>query len=338
MRVFITGGTGLIGRRLTQKLIERGDTPVILSRRSDEIRRDPANRKLNVVQGDPNEPGYWQDVLDGSDAVVNLVGHNIFAERWNKAVRQKIRDSRVIGTEQVVKAIEKAAVKPKVLVQGSAIGYYGPTGDEELTETSPAGSDFMASVCRQWEDAAEPAEALGVRVAYLRTGVVLAKGEGALGVMTPIFKNGPGTPVGNGGSLFKPADGRQWMSWIHLEDEVGLILHAIDQAAVSGPYNATAPNPVRNSEFSRLLSDSLRTLTTPWRRFVPFGPPDFMLELILGDVAQVVTKGQKVLPTKALATGYKFQFPELAGALADIFAHKPKPAAVAPKHAVAAHH
>lgn len=334
MRVFITGGTGLIGRRLTQKLVERGDTPVILSRRADEFRRDPANRKLTVVQGDPAVAGHWEDVLDGSDAVVNLVGHNIFAERWNKLVRQKIRDSRVDGTERVVAAIAKAAVKPKVLVQGSAIGYYGPTQDEDLTEASPPGSDFMASVCRQWEEAALPAETQGTRVVYLRTGVVLAKGEGALGVMTPIFKMGPGTPVGNGGSLLKPADGRQWMSWIHLDDIVGLILHSIDHAAVTGPLNGTAPNPVRNSEFSKALSNTLRTPTTPWRRYVPLGPPDIMLEMMLGDVAQVVTKGQKVLPTKALETGYKFLFPELAGALTSIFAKAPKAAPVA----AASHH
>ena len=191
MRVFLTGGTGLIGRRIVQRLVDRGDEPVILSRKADETRRNKAMRSIRVIQGDPTVPGGWEESLDGCDAVINLVGHNLFTERWNERVKHKIRDSRVHATERVVKAIAAAESKPKVLVQSSAIGYYGPHDDQELTEQSPPGSDFMARVCREWEEAAVPAEGLGVRVARIRTGVVLAKGEGALGVMTPIFKMGP---------------------------------------------------------------------------------------------------------------------------------------------------
>jgi len=324
MRVFITGGSGLIGRHLVQRLIARGDQPVILSRRADQVRRDPAMRGRTVVQGDPSTAGRWESELDGCDAVVNLAGHNLFADRWNAQVKRKIRDSRVYSTENVVAAIAKARARPRVLVQASAIGYYGPHGDEELTEDSPSGSDFMAVVCREWEDAAHPAEALGVRVARVRTGVVLARGEGALGVMTPIFRWLPivgAAPVGNGGGLLTPASGQQWMSWIHIDDIVGIFLLALDHAEAHGPINGTAPNPVRNAEFSKALAKVL------WRPFLPFGPPDALLELVLGEVAQVVTKGQKVLPARAQSLGYAFRHPDLAGALRALFA----PAPAAPK-------
>ncbi len=319
MRVFVTGGTGLIGRRVCQRLIDRGDRPVILSRRADRARLNPALRGAEIVQGDPVAPGAWETALDGCDAVVNLVGHNLFAERWDAEVKRKIRDSRIRATEHVVTAIARASTRPTILVQASAIGYYGPHGDEELTESSPPGNDFMAGVCRDWEAAAKPAESLGLRVAWIRTGVVLARGEGALGVMTPIFKLSPGVPVGSGGSAFKPASGQQWMSWIHLDDIVGLFLLALDHSEAKGPINGTSPNPVRNADFARALSKVLRKPYTPWRFYLPFGPPDPVLKLVLGEVAQVVTEGQKVVPSKALALGYKFRFPELADALSNLF-------------------
>ncbi len=337
MRVFLTGGTGLIGRRLLQRLVDRGDEPVILSRRADEVRREKALRSLRFVQGDPTEPGAWEEAIDGCDAVINLAGHNLFAERWNERVKHLIRDSRVHATERVVKAIAAADSKPKVLVQASAIGYYGPRGDEELTEDGPPGSDFLARVCREWEQAASPAEGLGVRVAKVRTGVVLDKDEGALGVMTPIFKWVPGgaAPVGSGDHPLGPGKGQQWMSWIHLEDIVGLFLLALDNPAASGPINGTAPNPVRNVEFARALAKVL------WRPMLPIGPPDFGLRALLGEVADVVTKGQKVLPAKALLLGYSFQYPSLPEALQNIFAKvKPAPEPARPKahgHAHAHH-
>ena len=331
MRVFITGGTGLIGRHLVKRLADRGDRPVILSRRPNEVRRDPAMRPYRYVQGDPTQRGAWEKDLDGCDAVVNLVGHNIFAERWNAGVKRKIRDSRVHGTENVVAAIAEARGRPKVLVQASAVGYYGTHGDEELTEESPSGSDYMAVVCREWEDAAHPALALGLRVPVIRIGVVLARGEGALGVMAPIFRLGGATPVGNGGSLFKPATGPQWMSWIHIDDIVGLLLLALDRAEAAGPINGTAPHPVRNAEFAKALAKTL------WRPYIPIGPPDGVLGVVLGEVAQVVTKGQKVLPAKAQALGYSFQYPDLPGALRDLFASKPKPAPKPRPEPAAAH-
>ena len=322
MRVFLTGGTGLIGRRIVQRLAERGDEPIILSRRADEVRRSKAMRSLRFVQGDPSTPGDWEAAVDGCDAVINLAGHNLFADRWNERVKHLIRDSRVHATERVVRAIAAAESKPKTLVQASAIGYYGPHDDEELTEGSPVGSDFLARVCREWEEAATPAQAMGLRVAKVRTGVVLAKDEGPLGVMTPIFKWVPGgaAPVGSGHHPLGPGKGEQWMSWIHIDDIVGIFLLALDNAGATGPINGTAPNPVRNIDFARALGKVLH------RPVLPIGPPDFGLRALLGEVADVVTKGQKVLPAKALALGYHFQYPALPEALTQIFAKvKPEP-------------
>jgi uncharacterized protein (TIGR01777 family) len=328
MRVFITGGSGLIGRHLVDKLVERGDQPVILSRRSDEIRRDPALRGRTVIQGDPTLPGRWESELDGCDAVVNLAGQNIFGKRWNTAVKRTIRDSRVYATEKVIAAIARAKTRPKVLVQASAIGYYGPHGDEELTEESPSGSDFMARVCREWEEAARPAESLGVRVARIRIGIVLARGAGALGVMTPLFRLQLGAaPIGSGGGLLAPGRGQQWMSWIHIDDIVGILLMALDNAQAEGPINGTAPNPVRNAEFTKALAKVLRRLPSP------VGPPDALIELMLGEVAQVITRGQKVLPARAQALGYAFRFPELPRALRALFT--PLPPAPTPERVAA---
>ena len=334
MQVFLTGGTGLIGRKIAQRLLDRGDEPVILSRNSDASRRDRSMRAFRFVQGDPTSPGAWQEMIDGSDAVINLAGHNLFANRWSATVKHKIRDSRVFATENVVKAIAAATRKPKVLVQASAIGYYGTHDDEELTEQSHSGSDFMAKVCREWEDAAHPVEGLGVRLATIRTGVVLAKGEAALGVMTPIFKiPGGAAPVGSGHSPWMPGTGKQWMSWIHIDDIIGIFLAALDNSAASGPINGTSPNPVRNVEFSKTLAKTL------WRPMLPIGPPDLMLRALLGEVSEVVTKGQKVLPVRALELGYRFAYPTLAEALKQIFTKvAPVPEPAKPQSHAHAHH
>ncbi|GIW86986.1 MAG: epimerase [Isosphaeraceae bacterium] len=320
MRVFVTGGTGLIGRRLVRRLAERGDTPVVLTRRPAQARRHEELRGVELIEGDPMVAGSWQEHVHGCDAVIHLAGENIFGKRWDPEVKRLIRDSRVYGTGQVVAAIARAERRPAVLVQGSAIGYYGTHGDEELDESSPSGTDFMAVVCREWEDAARPVEDLGVRLAVVRTGIVLALGEGALGVMTPIFKlPGGAAPVGSGANPFLPGSGRQWMSWIHLEDIVGIFLLAIDHAEARGPINGTSPNPVRNADFAKALASVLWKPYAPWRIALPIGPPDVLLRLILGEVADVVAKGQRVLPRKAQALGYSFLYPELLGALREIF-------------------
>jgi uncharacterized protein len=330
MRVFITGGSGLIGRNLARTLLELGHHPVILSRRADQVRRDPSMWPYHVIPGDPTAPGRWQEEVDGCDAVVNLAGHNLFADRWNAAVKAKIRDSRVYAAEQLVAAVRQASSKPQAFVQGSAIGYHGPHGDEELTEESPPGSDFLARVCRETEEATEPLDGLGVRRAVVRTGIVLAPDEGALKIMTPIFKLSPGVPIGSDGR-FGPAKGQQWMSWIHIDDIVGIFRLAVENTAAVGPINGTSPHPVRNAEFARTFSQVLRKPLTPWRFFLPVGPPDAVLKMVLGEVATVVATGQKVLPARALALGYSFRYPELAGALREIFSRK-RPVAKLPEH------
>jgi uncharacterized protein (TIGR01777 family) len=333
----ITGGSGLIGRRLARGLLDDGHQPVILSRHSDAIRRKPEFRNFQVIHGDPTAEGRWQAEIDGCDAVVNLAGHNLFAERWNSEVKRKIRDSRVYGTEHVVAAIKQARQRPKVLVQASAIGYYGPKKDEDVVETSPSGSDYLAVVCREWEQAAEAVDALGVRRAVVRIGIVLAPGEGALKIMTPIFKLGPGAPIGSGGRL-GPAQGQQWMSWVHIDDITGILRMEMENPEATGPINGTAPNPVRNADFSRTLSSVLWKPYTPWRFFIPLGPPDAVLRVMLGEVSGVITAGQKVLPTRAQALGYHFKYPELAGALRDIFTPRPLTASSAPVPAAAGTH
>lgn len=319
MRVFVTGGTGVIGRRLIERLAARGDKAVVLTRSAEKAGRIPALKDHEIVEGDPSSPGAWEQSLDGCDSVVNLVGQNIFEKRWNTEIKKQLRESRIISTRNVVAAIGKAANRPQALVHASAIGYYGPSGDEELTEASPPGTDFMAAVCKEWEEAANTASAHGTRVVPVRIGVVLTRGDSALGVMEPIFRLGLASPVGSGGSVLLPARGKQWFSWIHLEDIVGIIMLALDRDDCRGPINGTAPEPVRNAEFSRALARALRRGV--WPPYLPFGPPDFVLQLMLGEVAQVITTGQRVIPARAQALGYAFQFPTLADALGNLYAN-----------------
>jgi len=339
MRVLIIGGSGLIGRRLAHSLRDQGNEVVILSRNADGVRRQREMWPYQIIAGDPTAPGRWQEEVDGCDAVVNLAGHNIFADRWNTEVKRKIRDSRVYSAEQVAAAIRQARSRPKVLVQGSAVGFYGIRGDETIDESGSSGTDFLAVVCRETEEASLPVEAAGVRRVLMRTGIVLARNEGALRFMTPIFKLGPGVPIGSGGRFF--AQGKQWMSWIHVDDIVGVIILAVENPAASGPMNGTAPEPVRNAEFARTFSKVLRTRFTPWRSFLPVGPPDAMLRLMLGEVAGVIATGQRVVPAKALALGYSFKYPHLEGALRALTAPaRPEAGPVAHAHApgAASHH
>jgi uncharacterized protein (TIGR01777 family) len=302
MRVFVTGGTGLVGGHLIPRLLERGDEVLVLTRRPEDAKQKWSH-PCRVVAGDPTKPGAWQDDVAASDAVVNLAGEGIFNRRWNADFKEVMRSSRVDSTNNVVAALAKAPRRadgtPKVLVSASAIGYYGPHGDEEVTESSPPGDDYLATLSVEWEAVARSAEQHGVRVAIVRVGVVLAKEGGALQKMLTPFKMFVGGPVGSG---------KQFMSWIHVDDLVGVILLALDNAAVSGPVNGTAPNPVTNREFSKALG---RVLGRP--SFMP--APGFGLRVMLGEVADVVTKGQRVLPRAALDAGYRFQFEDVEAAL-----------------------
>jgi hypothetical protein len=306
MRVFLAGGTGKIGKRLLPHLQKRGDEVVLLTRNQHNA-RTKVGPGPELVEGDPMQPGSWMERISGCDAVINLVGEDIFGKRWNDAFKALLRDSRLKSTANIVDAICKALTKPAVLVQGSAIGYYGFHEDELLTEDSPPGHDFLAQLCVEWERAAQPVADAGVRLALVRTGIVLDKAGGALqAVLTP-FRLGAGGKQGSG---------KQWMSWIHYDDEVGLLLFAADHKEVQGPLNATAPVPVTNLQFAKALGAALGRPS-----FLP--TPGVALKALLGEVADLVVKGARILPKRAQELGYKFQYPDIDSALRAILSPLP---------------
>jgi uncharacterized protein len=306
MRVFVTGATGLVGTRLVHQLRQRNDEVVALTRRPAVAREKLAG--CTIVEGDPMQPGPWMDAVDRCDAVINLAGENIFARRWNDEFKALLRDSRVKSTEHVVQALAKspqtASGQPKVLVNASAIGWYGPQGDQELDEAAPPGNDTLARLCVDWERAARAAEQHGVRVAIVRVGVVLDKSGGALAQMLLPFKLGIGGRIGNG---------RQWMSWIHHADLIGVLLLAMDEPLAKGPLNGTAPNPVTNQVFTKALGRALHRPTV-----LPV--PSLMLRLRFGQVVEILTTGQRVVPKAAQALGYSFSFADIDSALRDVLA------------------
>lgn len=299
MHVLITGGTGFIGRELALNLLADGHTVTILTR---EI-TSAGNRV-------PSGARAIRDLAraDAVDAVVNLAGANLGAARWNPVTKMGFRTSRIDTTRRLVDWLRRleAERRPKVLVSGSAIGWYGPRGDEPLAESEAAGDDFSATLCRDWEAEAAKAEDLGVRVCTLRTGIVLGPsgpaGGGALAQMLPAFRLGGGGPMGSG---------RQWMSWIHRADHVALMRFLIDRADLRGAFNATAPNPVTNAEFAKTLG---RVLKRP--AVLPM--PGFALKMIVGEMAEILLTGQRVVPRAALEAGFVFRYPELEGALRDV--------------------
>jgi len=301
MKALVTGGTGFVGRRLLPLL----DRPIVLSRNAERAQRSIGEHCGRVVAWDPLDGPPPAEAFDGVDAVLHLAGESVAEGRWTAAQKARIRDSRVIGTRHLVEGIARAGRKPRVLVSASAVGYYGDRGDEELTEAASPGDDFLAHVCIDWEKEALAAEEAGVRVALLRTGIVLGHG-GALAKMLTPFKLGAGGPLGNG---------RQWMPWIHVADMAGLYLHAASTESIRGPVNAVAPNPVRNSEFTKALG---RALHRP--AFMP--APYIGLRLLFGEFAKVLFASQRVIPKVALETGFSFEYPEIAGALAEIVAKR----------------
>lgn len=300
----------MVGSRLIQRLHERGDQLVVLTRRPEAV-KGTLGQFCTLVAGDPMQEGAWMDAVRDADAVVNLVGEGVFNRRWRAWFKELLRTSRIQSTENVVKAISRAGASgPRVLVNASAIGIYGPHGDEEVTEDTGPGDDFLAKLCVDWEKAAEPVARHGVRLAMLRIGVVLDPKGGALKQMIPPFKWFVGGTIGSG---------KQYVSWIHHEDMVGLILLSLDHPQASGPINATAPHPVANKQFTKALGRAMHRPSFFWT-------PGFMLRLMLGQVASVVNTGQRVMPRKALDLGYGFKFSEIDAALKDIF--EPKEAAV----------
>jgi uncharacterized protein (TIGR01777 family) len=300
MNILITGATGFVGRRLCEMLHQAGHTVRALSRDSVAAKQRVPLLK-EVFPWNPLQELPPLQAFEGCDAVINLAGESI-AGRWTAPKKQLIRDSRVLGTKNLVNALAQLSSRPKVLISASAIGYYGDRGEETLTEDAAPGSDFLAQVCRDWENEALKAESLGMRVVRLRIGLVLGRGGGTLQALLPLFRVGLGGPLGSG---------RQWWSWIHRDDLCRLIVQILANESISGPVNATAPQPVRQKEFAQVLG---RVLRRP--AFLP--TPAFALKIALGEFADGILASQRALPRRAQEMGYRFQFEELEGALREI--------------------
>ncbi|WP_414552200.1 TIGR01777 family oxidoreductase [Anabaena sp. CCY 0017] len=304
MKVAITGATGFVGSRLVERLHKQGHRILVLTRNTSSAQKVfPAGAFPNVeiLAYTPTISGSWQDALAGCDGVVNLAGEPIAEERWTPEQKQKILNSRQLGTQKIAEAIAKANPKPSVLVNASAIGYYGTSETAIFDETSSSGKDFLAQVCQTWEAEAQKVKDAGVRLVILRLGIVLGNG-GALGKMITPFKLFAGGPLGSG---------RQWFSWIHLDDLVSLILQALTNPDMAGAYNATAPNPVRMAGLSQTLGQVMQRPS-----WLPV--PGFALEALLGDGAMVVLEGQQVMPKRTLEAGFEYEYPNLQPALSQI--------------------
>jgi uncharacterized protein (TIGR01777 family) len=300
MRTVIAGGSGFLGRALARALVSAGHDVVALTRGAD---RGPSSEGRAVSWTPDGRAGAWTREVDGAAAVVNLAGESIAARRWSAEQKRRIRDSRVLATRSLVESIRQAARPPHVFVSGSAVGFYGPRGDDLINEANAPGTDFLSRVAVDWEAEARGAEAV-TRVAYVRTGLVLDRHEGALPQMLPPFWFGAGGPVGSG---------RQYWPWIHLQDWVDLVRFVIQTPAAGGPFNATAPTPVTNGEFAAVLG---RTIGRP--AFVR--APAFALKLLLGEMAgPLLLSGQRAVPAKAEALGVTFTFRRLDDALRAIF-------------------
>ena len=292
VRVVVTGAGGTIGSALCRALLAPGDTVSGISRR-------PAAQPAGGVAW-----AAWDGLagaVAGADAVVHLAGADVVAKRWSAARKQELRDSRIATAQRITAAIRAGATQPTVLVSASAVGYYGSCGEEALSESAPPGSDFLARLCRDWEDAAA---ASGVRTVQLRFGVILARHGGALPKLLLPFRLGLGGPIGRG---------RQFLSWVHIDDAVGAILHAIDTDSLAGAVNVAAPQALTNAHFSRTLA---RALHRP--ALLPL--PPLLLRLRLGEGASVLTASQRALPERLTTTGYHFRYPALDAALRDLLA------------------
>lgn len=304
MKVAVAGATGFVGSRLVERLNAEGHSVIVLTRNVTKAAQTFPNStdpSLEIVAYDPTQSADWQERIAGCDGVVNLAGEAIAENRWTQERKQSLMDSRKITTQKLVEAIANANPKPSVLVNSSAIGFYGTSETATFDETSAAGNDFLAEVCQVWEAEANKVKESGVRLVILRTGIVLGMG-GALGKMLTPFKMFAGGPIGSG---------NQWFSWIHREDLVSLILRALTRPEMEGVFNATAPKPVRMAEMTTTLG---QVMDRP--SWLPV--PSFALEAMLGDGAKVVLEGQEVLPKHTLADGFEYQYPTIKAALEEI--------------------
>jgi hypothetical protein len=289
--ILLTGATGFVGGRLLKRLLESGERVRALGRSR------PEGEGVEFFRWELSDESAPPGAFENCDTIVHLAGAPI-SQRWNEEVKNKIRSTRVDGTRSLVRGLTAAGIRPKVLISGSAIGYYGDRGDETLTEKSAPGSGFLPEVCMEWEAAAREAEKAAVRVVMLRLGVVLGNG-GALATMLTPFRMGAGGPLGSG---------RQWMSWIHVDDVLELILFASGRPDVAGPVNAVAPQPVRNSEFTKALAAAVH-------RPAVMPVPRFALKVLFGEMSGVMLSSQRVAPEAATAAGFRFRYDEIYGAL-----------------------
>ncbi len=298
MKILIAGATGFIGKALVKELLAEGHNVLVLSRSS---RKSEGGGRVRHITWNPQDEKTVIREIDGVDGVINLAGEPV-AQRWTEKSKDKILKSRVQTTRIIYQSIKEATDKPKVLLNASAIGYYGPRGNEALAEEAGAGSGFLAETCKIWEAHAIRAEDLNLRVIRLRIGIVLDDEGGALKLMLPPFKMGLGGWLGSG---------NQWFSWIHRADLVRLILFCLDQEPVRGAINAVSPLPVTNKAFSLVLAQVLK-------RPCLFPVPAFVLKLMLGEMSEMLLTGQRVVPKKAQEAGFSFQFPEIRRALEEI--------------------
>lgn len=299
MRAIITGGSGLIGRALTENLTKDGHEVILLSRNPEGVKNLPAGAQAEKWDGLAAQD--WGKFVNSADAIVNLAGATI-SKRWSDAQKKAIRQSRVNAGKAIVEAVKAAEKKPDVVIQASAVGYYGPRGDEELTEESSAGNDFLASVCQDWESATAELDGMGLRRPIIRTGVVLSKEGGALPKMLLPLKMFVGGPLGTG---------KQYFPWIHQQDEVAAIRFLIENKKANGVYNLSAPQPLTNREFTQIAGKVLGRPT-----LMPV--PAFAMQLMFGEMATLLLDGQREVPQRLLKEGFKFKFADAEAALRDV--------------------
>lgn len=298
-KIIVTGATGLIGSSIVKKLIARGDDVTIFTR--DASHAD--NPSAKYIEWTPGREGEWEKAVEGKDGIIHLAGASIFGKRWNEEYKRKIMESRESGTRSIVNAIAKANRKPPVLISASGIGYYGKdTGERVISEADPPGDDFLAKVCNVWEAEAAKAETNNVRWISIRTGVVLDRNEGALKKMLLPFRLLFGGPLGSG---------KQWFSWIHIDELSDIYIRVLDDNSFQGAINGTSPNPVKMGTFADTLGEVMKRPS--W-----FRVPEFLMKIVIGEAAEFITGGQKVMPDKLLEMKYNFKYPDVKSALQDL--------------------
>ncbi len=301
MKIIVAGGSGFIGKHLVHQLLEDKHSVLLLTRNTSHISEQ--HPLLSIAEWDGKSPGHWTKHIDGADAVINLSGESIAEGRWTSSRKQKLRSSRLDSTRALVKAIQNASKKPTVYISASGVGFYGDVPDGNVTETAPAGSGFLAELCREWEDEVRKVEQYNARPVMLRLGVVLDKKGGAMERLVLPFKLFAGGWLGSG---------KQGFPWIHIDDVIGVITFALKHSSLSGPVNVASPKPLTMKEFSKILGSVLqRPCWAP--------VPSAVLKIMLGELSGMLLTGQHIIPQKLLNTGYQFRYPDLKIALENIF-------------------